>query len=186
MKAGSQRLALVWPSTLSAQRPLPPPPCRLQHKLALLQQQCAEKQQLFQTLQSELQIYEALHGSSKKGPKGMRSPSHPLTMSFLPLLRIPVGSSSRWSVQVLESYSLSQKSHQPRPGAPSPNRGALIRKARMLVTIVSSSLDTLKKRPQSQTSPPSRPEASSSRSRYTMIVCKCTEPSRWCHHLKRS
>ncbi|XP_054420714.1 myomegalin isoform X1 [Pteronotus mesoamericanus] len=42
---------------------------RLQRKLALLQQQCEEKQQLFQTLQAELQIYEALHGSSKKGPK---------------------------------------------------------------------------------------------------------------------
>ncbi|KAM7055198.1 myomegalin isoform 5-T5 [Molossus nigricans] len=38
---------------------------RLQRKLGLLQQQYEEKQQLFQTLQSELQIYEALHGSSK-------------------------------------------------------------------------------------------------------------------------
>ncbi|XP_023562242.1 myomegalin isoform X2 [Octodon degus] len=38
---------------------------RLQHKLALLQQQCEEKQQLFQSLQSELQIYEALYGNSK-------------------------------------------------------------------------------------------------------------------------
>ncbi|XP_047407214.1 myomegalin isoform X5 [Sciurus carolinensis] len=42
---------------------------RLQHKLALLQQQCEEKHQLFQSLQSELQIYEALHGNSKKGLK---------------------------------------------------------------------------------------------------------------------
>ncbi|XP_077882990.1 myomegalin isoform X10 [Ictidomys tridecemlineatus] len=42
---------------------------RLQHKLALLQQQCEEKQQLFHSLQSELQIYEALHGNSKKGLK---------------------------------------------------------------------------------------------------------------------
>ncbi|XP_013364795.1 PREDICTED: myomegalin isoform X7 [Chinchilla lanigera] len=42
---------------------------RLQHKLALLQQQCEEKQQLFQSLQSELQIYEALYGSSKKDLK---------------------------------------------------------------------------------------------------------------------
>nr|XP_051713303.1 myomegalin isoform X17 [Oryctolagus cuniculus] len=42
---------------------------RLQHKLALLQQQCEEKQQLFQTLQSELQIYEALYGNSKRGLK---------------------------------------------------------------------------------------------------------------------
>uniref|UniRef100_A0A8C9DP02 Phosphodiesterase 4D interacting protein n=1 Tax=Prolemur simus TaxID=1328070 RepID=A0A8C9DP02_PROSS len=42
---------------------------RLQHKLALLQQQCEEKQQLFQSLQSELQIYEALYGNSKKGLK---------------------------------------------------------------------------------------------------------------------
>ncbi|KAM9242615.1 myomegalin isoform 20-T20 [Dugong dugon] len=38
----------------------------LQHKLTLLQQQCEEKQQLFQSLQSELQIYEALYGNSKK------------------------------------------------------------------------------------------------------------------------
>lgn len=38
---------------------------RLQHKLALLQQQCEEKQQLFQSLQSELQIYDALYGNSK-------------------------------------------------------------------------------------------------------------------------
>ncbi|XP_058394911.1 myomegalin isoform X1 [Diceros bicornis minor] len=43
--------------------------CRLQHKLALLQQQCEEKQQLFQSLQSELQIYEVLYGNSKKGLK---------------------------------------------------------------------------------------------------------------------
>ncbi|KAK2500687.1 hypothetical protein MC885_015885 [Smutsia gigantea] len=42
---------------------------RLQHKLALLQQQCEEKQRLFQSLQSELQIYEALYGSSTKGLK---------------------------------------------------------------------------------------------------------------------
>uniref|UniRef100_A0A2K6F559 Phosphodiesterase 4D interacting protein n=1 Tax=Propithecus coquereli TaxID=379532 RepID=A0A2K6F559_PROCO len=42
---------------------------RLQHKLALLQQQCEEKQQLFQSLQSELQIYETLYGNSKKGLK---------------------------------------------------------------------------------------------------------------------
>uniref|UniRef100_A0A2K6U4E8 Phosphodiesterase 4D interacting protein n=1 Tax=Saimiri boliviensis boliviensis TaxID=39432 RepID=A0A2K6U4E8_SAIBB len=42
---------------------------RLQHKLVLLQQQCEEKQQLFESLQSELQIYEALHGNSKKGLK---------------------------------------------------------------------------------------------------------------------
>ncbi|XP_040854380.1 myomegalin-like isoform X2 [Ochotona curzoniae] len=42
---------------------------RLQHKLALLQQQCEEKQQLFQSLQSELQIYEALHSNSKRGLK---------------------------------------------------------------------------------------------------------------------
>nr|XP_044994587.1 myomegalin-like isoform X11 [Jaculus jaculus] len=42
---------------------------RLKHKLALLQQQCEEKQQLFQTLQSELQIYESLCGNPKKGLK---------------------------------------------------------------------------------------------------------------------
>ncbi|XP_022439637.1 myomegalin-like isoform X3 [Delphinapterus leucas] len=42
---------------------------RLQHKLALLQHQCEEKQQLFQSLQSELQIYETLYGNSKKGLK---------------------------------------------------------------------------------------------------------------------
>ncbi|XP_063112759.1 myomegalin isoform X27 [Cavia porcellus] len=42
---------------------------RMQHKLALLQQQCEEKQQLFQSLQSELQIYEALYGNSKKDLK---------------------------------------------------------------------------------------------------------------------
>lgn len=50
---------------------------RLQHKLALLQQQCDEKQQLFQSLQSELQIYEALSGS-KKGLNGTCAPPrHP-------------------------------------------------------------------------------------------------------------
>ncbi|XP_073906737.1 myomegalin isoform X14 [Castor canadensis] len=42
---------------------------RLQQKLALLQQQCEEKQQLFKSLQSELQIYEALHGNPKQGLK---------------------------------------------------------------------------------------------------------------------
>uniref|UniRef100_A0A8I3WX00 Phosphodiesterase 4D interacting protein n=1 Tax=Callithrix jacchus TaxID=9483 RepID=A0A8I3WX00_CALJA len=42
---------------------------RLQHKLVLLQQQCEEKQQLFESLQAELQIYEALYGNSKKGLK---------------------------------------------------------------------------------------------------------------------
>ncbi|KAM6167631.1 myomegalin isoform 21-T21 [Erethizon dorsatum] len=43
--------------------------CRLQHQLTFLQQQCEEKQQLFQSLQSELQIYEALYGNSKKDLK---------------------------------------------------------------------------------------------------------------------
>lgn len=62
-------------------RPLPLP-CRLQRKLALLQQQCEEKQQLFQSLQSELQIYEALYGSSKKGLKGK---CFPCPVSSLPL-----------------------------------------------------------------------------------------------------
>ncbi|XP_004853921.1 myomegalin isoform X7 [Heterocephalus glaber] len=42
---------------------------RLQHKLALLQQQCEEKQQLYQSLQSELQIYEAFYGNSPKDLK---------------------------------------------------------------------------------------------------------------------
>ncbi|XP_076975813.1 myomegalin isoform X5 [Tamandua tetradactyla] len=42
---------------------------RLQHKLALLRQQCEEKEQLLQSLQSELQIYEALYGNSKTGLK---------------------------------------------------------------------------------------------------------------------
>nr|XP_021488011.1 myomegalin-like isoform X4 [Meriones unguiculatus] len=39
---------------------------RLQHKLALLQQQCEEKQQLSLSLQSELQIYESLCGNPNK------------------------------------------------------------------------------------------------------------------------
>lgn len=43
---------------------------RLQHKLAFLQQQCEEKQQLSASLQSELQIYESLYGSPKTGMKG--------------------------------------------------------------------------------------------------------------------
>ncbi|XP_069336868.1 myomegalin isoform X18 [Eulemur rufifrons] len=51
---------------------------RLQHKLALLQQQCEEKQQLFQSLQSELQIYEALYGNSKKGLKGLGLDTSPV------------------------------------------------------------------------------------------------------------
>ncbi|XP_031230806.1 myomegalin isoform X5 [Mastomys coucha] len=42
---------------------------RLQHKLALLQQQCEEKQQLSLSLQSELQIYESFCENSKKGLK---------------------------------------------------------------------------------------------------------------------
>ncbi|XP_063138526.1 myomegalin isoform X17 [Rattus norvegicus] len=42
---------------------------RLQHKLALLQQQCEEKQQLSLSLQSELQIYESLYENPKKGLK---------------------------------------------------------------------------------------------------------------------
>ncbi|XP_059995177.1 myomegalin isoform X32 [Lagenorhynchus albirostris] len=51
---------------------------RLQHKLALLQQQCEEKQQLFQSLQSELQIYEALYGNSKKGLKELGLDASPV------------------------------------------------------------------------------------------------------------
>ncbi|XP_036622222.1 myomegalin-like isoform X3 [Trichosurus vulpecula] len=39
---------------------------RLQHKMVLLQQQCEENQRLFQSLQSELQVYETLYGSSKQ------------------------------------------------------------------------------------------------------------------------
>ncbi|XP_044528467.1 myomegalin-like isoform X2 [Gracilinanus agilis] len=39
---------------------------RLQHKMILLQQQCEENQRLFQSLQSELQVYETLYGSSKQ------------------------------------------------------------------------------------------------------------------------
>ncbi|XP_016078875.1 PREDICTED: myomegalin-like isoform X1 [Miniopterus natalensis] len=55
---------------------------RLRHKLALLQQQCEEKQQLFQTLQSELQIYEALYGNSKKGLKAYAwDACHQVTLS---------------------------------------------------------------------------------------------------------
>uniref|UniRef100_A0A8C8VWD8 Phosphodiesterase 4D interacting protein (myomegalin) n=1 Tax=Peromyscus maniculatus bairdii TaxID=230844 RepID=A0A8C8VWD8_PERMB len=42
---------------------------RLQHKLAFLQQQCEEKQQLSLSLQSELQIYESLCGTPKTGLK---------------------------------------------------------------------------------------------------------------------
>ncbi|XP_021091083.2 myomegalin isoform X4 [Mesocricetus auratus] len=42
---------------------------RLQHKLAFLQQQCEEKQQLSLSLQSELQIYESLCGNPKTGLK---------------------------------------------------------------------------------------------------------------------
>ncbi|KAM6167630.1 myomegalin isoform 20-T20 [Erethizon dorsatum] len=66
--------------------------CRLQHQLTFLQQQCEEKQQLFQSLQSELQIYEALYGNSKKDLKdsvasppvrdvGMSSPALVLSSS---------------------------------------------------------------------------------------------------------
>ncbi|XP_063481935.1 myomegalin isoform X18 [Symphalangus syndactylus] len=51
---------------------------RLQHKLVLLQQQCEEKQQLFESLQSELQIYEALYGNSKKGLKGLGLDTSPI------------------------------------------------------------------------------------------------------------
>ncbi|XP_043858797.1 myomegalin-like isoform X2 [Dromiciops gliroides] len=39
---------------------------RLQHKMILLQQQCEENQRLFRSLQSELQVYETLYGSSKQ------------------------------------------------------------------------------------------------------------------------
>ncbi|XP_048207845.1 LOW QUALITY PROTEIN: myomegalin [Perognathus longimembris pacificus] len=42
---------------------------RMQHKLTLLQQQCEEKQQLFRSLQSEIQIYEALYGNSEQSLK---------------------------------------------------------------------------------------------------------------------
>jgi hypothetical protein len=49
---------------------------RLQHKLALLQQQCEEKQQLSLSLQSELQIYESLCENPKKALKGMSPHSH--------------------------------------------------------------------------------------------------------------
>ncbi|XP_075416350.1 myomegalin isoform X12 [Tenrec ecaudatus] len=42
---------------------------RLQHKLILLQQQCEGKQQLFQSLQSKLQLYEGLYGHPTKGLK---------------------------------------------------------------------------------------------------------------------
>ncbi|XP_022439640.1 myomegalin-like isoform X6 [Delphinapterus leucas] len=55
---------------------------RLQHKLALLQHQCEEKQQLFQSLQSELQIYETLYGNSKKGLKE-------LGLDASPVMKIP-------------------------------------------------------------------------------------------------
>ncbi|XP_074044688.1 myomegalin isoform X3 [Macrotis lagotis] len=39
---------------------------RFQHKMILLQQQCEESQRLFQSLQSELQVYETLYGNSKQ------------------------------------------------------------------------------------------------------------------------
>ncbi|NP_001382236.1 myomegalin isoform 26 [Homo sapiens] len=76
---------------------------RLQHKLVLLQQQCEEKQQLFESLQSELQIYEALYGNSKKGLKdsavsppvrdvGMNSPAlvFPSSASSTPGSETPI------------------------------------------------------------------------------------------------
>ncbi|XP_074119356.1 myomegalin isoform X2 [Sminthopsis crassicaudata] len=42
---------------------------RLQHKVLLLQEQCDENQRLFQSLQSELKVYETYFGSSKQGLK---------------------------------------------------------------------------------------------------------------------
>lgn len=66
-KVGSQ---LICPVCLSEPLPLLD---RLQHKLAFLQQQCEEKQQLSLSLQSELQIYESLCGNPKTGLKGMRT-----------------------------------------------------------------------------------------------------------------
>lgn len=84
-------------------------PDRLQHKLALLQHQCEEKQQLFQSLQSELQIYETLYGNSKKGLKGMFSPSSPP----YELLALAKGAGEVFTlgvVEILETYlALSQK-----------------------------------------------------------------------------
>ncbi|KAM9242612.1 myomegalin isoform 17-T17 [Dugong dugon] len=67
----------------------------LQHKLTLLQQQCEEKQQLFQSLQSELQIYEALYGNSKKRLKDSVSspPVRDVGMSS-PTLVFPSSSSA--------------------------------------------------------------------------------------------
>lgn len=81
-KAGSQCIALLQPGAASSAGLTSPP--RLRHKLALLQQQCEEKQQLFQTLQSELQIYEALYGNSKKGLKGVCSPRLPCPVASYP------------------------------------------------------------------------------------------------------
>lgn len=65
-------MRLISPTWLSEPLPLLG---RLQHKLALLQQQCEEKQQLSLSLQSELQIYESFCENSKKGLKGKRAPS---------------------------------------------------------------------------------------------------------------
>lgn len=118
---GSPLTALMWPRAAPPARqpsPLTPTPRRLQHKLALLQQQCDEKQQLFQAVQSELQIYEALHGTSRKGLRGPCAPS-PHPAGFPPLLGIPVRSLP-WELwrSGKAAELLSQKNPQPGLGYP--------------------------------------------------------------------
>lgn len=45
-------------------------PCRLQHTVTLLQQQCEEHRLLLQTLRAELHVYESLPGPSAKTRAG--------------------------------------------------------------------------------------------------------------------
>lgn len=84
-------------------------PDRLQHKLALLQQQCEEKHQLFQSLQSELQIYEALYGNSKKGLKGMFF-LLPAPCELPALAKDPGKVVTLGSVEMLETYRVLSQS----------------------------------------------------------------------------
>lgn len=142
MQKLAQSLLPWWHSTCSMD------PCfslaRLQHKLALLQQQCEQKQQLFQSLQSELQIYEALYGDSKKGLKGMFS-LLPHPVSFLFLLKLPV-KSLPWEFR--RSWNLLCSIWEKASVIEDPNKkgGTLTHKAQMLVTTARFSLQILKNR----------------------------------------
>ncbi|XP_068946298.1 myomegalin isoform X3 [Petaurus breviceps papuanus] len=94
---------------------------RLQHKMILLEQQCEENQRLFKSLQSELQVYEKLYGSSQQMLKAYNWDSFrqgPLSSDFSTLVAEIRAFRSQLEYSIQVNNSLGQQLGQQLEGSP--------------------------------------------------------------------